>query len=150
MSASPKELLLGICETLTSTLNNVYFNLLLLTCTGAHMIIQAMRSNDSDPTTFLTFLQDAFDYYMIWIYTLVLCLRVMGRGLVMNPDSFLRVPWCYLDLIIVISAWLDNVYHFGNFMFFMIVRAAKLLVESRNVIVILRASQSWRQARDAG
>jgi hypothetical protein len=133
MSASPKEMLLGVSSGLQAFLNNTYFNLLLLTLTMAHMVVQAMRTNDADPTSFLTFLQDAFDYYMIWIYTFVACLRVWGSGLVLNEDSFLRQSWSYLDLIIVILAWADRTLYFGNFMFFMILRVAKLLVESSNV-----------------
>jgi len=43
--------------------------------------------------------QDAMDYYMIWIYTLVLCLRIMGRGLVMNEDRYLCVrAWMYVRI----------------------------------------------------
>jgi len=135
MAASPKEILLQLCEGLNDGLNHISFNVLLLGGTLMHMIVQAMRSNQSDPTSFLVFLQDAMDYYMIWIYTLVLCLRIMGRGLVMNEDSFLRQPWSYLDLIIVILAWLDRVYRFGTLMFFMVLRMAKMLVDSDQAFV---------------
>ena len=31
--------------------------------------------------------QDAADFYMIWIYTGVMLLRIIARGLVLNPDA---------------------------------------------------------------
>jgi len=135
MASSPKELLLGSCEFLFHALNHVAFNLTLLGATTCHMILQATRTNDSDPTGWLVFVQDAADFYMIWIYTGVLLLRIMARGLIFNPDAFLRNAWCCLDLAIVILAWLNKVYNFGNLMFFMVTRVAKLLMESRNAYV---------------
>ncbi len=126
-------MLLGVCSGLQAFLNNIYFNLLLLTLTMAHMVLQALQTSDADPAAFMTFIQNAADYYMIWIYTVVACLRVCGSGLVLHEDSFLRQTWNYLDLIIVILAWANRSLQFGNFMFFMILRCAKLLVESRNV-----------------
>ena len=135
MSASPKELLLAFCDNLRFGINHVAFNLALLGATTCHMLLQAMRTNDSDPTGWLVWVQDLADFYMIWIYTGVVLLRIMARGLVFSPDSFLRDGWCYLDLVIVIMAWLNKVYSFGNLMFFMVTRVAKLLIESRNAFV---------------
>ena len=130
-SKSPKELLLEGCDLLNTGLSDVRFNVVLLGATFGHMAVQAMRSNDTDPTSLTMVVQDAADFYMIWTYTVVLVLRIMGAGLVFNPDAFLRKPWSYLDLIIVLLAWLDNIYRFGNFMFFMVLRAAKMLVDSQ-------------------
>jgi hypothetical protein len=114
MSLSPKEILLAGCDVLMYGLNHVVFNVALLGATCAHMVAQALKSNDSDPTSFLVFVQDAADFYMIWLYTFVLVLRVCSRGLVFNPDAILRVPWAYLDIVIVLLAWLDKIYHFGR------------------------------------
>ena len=68
---------------------------------------------------------------MIWVYTGAMCVRIMGFGLFWHPGSFLRQPWCWLDLLIVSSAWLDLKFQFGNFMFFMVLRGLKILVDTR-------------------
>lgn len=112
-------------------LNDAYFNTVLLSATCLHMVIQASRANDEDPASWFFSFQNAMDYYMIWVYTAILCLRICCRGLLWHPDSFLQQPWSYLDLIIVVWAWLNTVYNFGNFMFFMFLRVVKLLVDSR-------------------
>ena len=70
-SKSPKELLLEGCDLLNTGLSDVRFNVVLLGATFGHMAVQAMRSNDTDPTSLTMVVQDAADFYMIWTYTVV-------------------------------------------------------------------------------
>jgi len=132
---TPKEMFLGAMDQLDKVLENVYFNWLLLGATSVHMILQSMRFLTQDPFSSISKLQDEFDYYMIWVYTGIMCLRVWGKGLLLHPTSFLRTGWCYLDLLVVVCAWLDRVYHFGNVMFFMVLRILKLAAESNLVLL---------------
>jgi hypothetical protein len=55
----------------------------------------------------------------------------MSFGLFWHPGSFLRQPWCWLDLLIVSCAWLNMQFSFGNFMFFMVLRGLKILVDTK-------------------
>jgi hypothetical protein len=77
------------------------------------------------------FVNLTYFYSMIWIYTGAMCLRVMSFGLIWHPHSFFRQPWCWLDLLIVSCAWLNMQFSFGNFMFFMVLRGLKILVDTK-------------------
>ena len=70
------------------------------------------------------------NFWMRWVYTGITALRMMAKGLFLRERAFIQTPWCLMDLVVVILAWLNVRFMFGNFMFFMVVRGAKLVVGS--------------------
>ena len=70
------------------------------------------------------------NFWMRWVYTGLTALRMASKGLFLKEDSFFQSPWCLMDLVVVVLAWLNVPFVFGNLMFFMVVRGAKLMVES--------------------
>ena len=70
------------------------------------------------------------NFWMRWVYTGITALRMMSKGLFLKDGSFFQSPWCLMDLIVVVLAWLNTPFVFGNLMFFMVLRGAKLVVES--------------------
>jgi len=72
------------------------------------------------------------NFWMRWVYTGITALRMMAKGVILKDDSFFQSAWCIMDLSIVVLAWLNTPYVFGNFMFFMVARGAKLIVASQS------------------
>ena len=50
------------------------------------------------------------DVYFLVLFSLELLLRVVAMGFVMDKNSYLRDPWNWLDLIIVIMGWLPFIF----------------------------------------
>ena len=71
------------------------------------------------------------NFWMRWVYTGITALRMMAKGLILKDDSFFQSAWCIMDISIVVLAWLNTPFVFGNFMFFMVLRGAKLIVGSQ-------------------
>lgn len=40
------------------------------------------------------------------LYTIEMCLKIIGLGLIWSKEPYLKDPWNVLDFIIVMSAWL--------------------------------------------
>jgi len=76
------------------------------------------------------------NFSMRWVYTGVTALRMIGNGLILREGAFFRSLWSFLDFIIVIAAWLNDPYQFGNLMFIMVLRGIKLLMESSTPLFI--------------
>jgi len=70
------------------------------------------------------------NFWMRWVYTAITALRMMAKGLVLREHSFIKTSWSMLDLIVVILAWLNVPFVFGNLMFLMVIRGAKVVVQS--------------------
>ena len=71
------------------------------------------------------------NFWMRWVYTGITALRMMAKGLILKDDSFFQSAWCIMDISIVVLAWLNTPFVFGNFMFLMVLRGAKLIVGSQ-------------------
>jgi len=73
------------------------------------------------------------NFWMRWVYTALTALRMMAKGLFLkSEESFFNNPWCLADLSVVILAWLNTPFAFGNLMFFMVLRGGKLIVASHS------------------
>ena len=83
----------------------------------------------SDRPVFAIVLYQA-NFWMRWVYTAITALRMMAKGLVLRDGSFIKTSWSMLDLIVVILAWLNVPFVFGNLMFLMVIRGAKVVVQS--------------------
>jgi hypothetical protein len=73
------------------------------------------------------------NFWMRWVYTALTALRMFGKGLFLkSDDAFFLNPWCLADLLVVIAAWFTTPFPFGNLMFFMVLRGAKVIVNSQS------------------
>ena len=72
------------------------------------------------------------NFWMRWVYTALTALRMFGKGLFLRSEAFFLNPWCLADLLVVIAAWFSTPFPFGNLMFFMVLRGAKVIVNSHS------------------
>ena len=51
-----------------------------------------------------------FDFVAEWtfqlLYTIEMCIKIVGMGFIFGKGAYLRDPWNILDFVIVMSAWL--------------------------------------------
>lgn len=55
----------------------------------------------------------------------------------MRKEGFFWSGWSFLDFIIVVSAWMNDPFQFGNMMFIMVLRGVKLIMESSSTLLIV-------------
>ena len=48
------------------------------------------------------------DFFYLIIYTLEACLKVIANGFILSPTAYMKDIWNYMDLVIVISGWIDK------------------------------------------
>jgi len=49
------------------------------------------------------------DAHFIFIYTTELSMKIIAKGLIMGPTSYLRSKWNVLDFMVVWTAWLKRI-----------------------------------------
>ena len=60
-----------------------------------------------DPTSTETSQADLISEWTFQIlYTIEMCMKIIGLGFIFGKGAYLRDPWNILDFVIVMSAWL--------------------------------------------
>ncbi|CAG9314127.1 SCN4A_4 [Blepharisma stoltei] len=83
------------------------FDAIILCFIIANTVIIAIEDPDtSDESSILNNLDDIF----LYVYTAEFGLKIIAYGVVISKGSYFRDPWNIFDFIILVTAWLANIY----------------------------------------
>ena len=71
---------------------------------------------------------DVCEWVYLYIFTVELVAKIVARGFALHENTYLRDPWCQLDLVVVSLAWIPIIFpSFGNYSVIRSVRALRPL-----------------------
>ncbi|BFZ11652.1 hypothetical protein BsWGS_14691 [Bradybaena similaris] len=83
-----------------------FFNLIVMVTILANCIVMATTSWVAPPYV---------EHIFLGIYSVEACLKTLSRGFVLQPFTYLRDPWNWLDFVVITMAYVQLAVNLGNF-----------------------------------
>ena len=74
-------------------------------------------------------------------FSALVVLHMIAKGIFYKENAFLKDPWCILLALVVVAAWCDTVYVFGNYMFWVVLFGFKTLAKSTHPYLAIARMQ---------
>lgn len=97
-------------------IENKLFDTFILLTIMANCATMAWQSPLDPPGTWKAAFIDSCESAYLFIFTFELLVKVLAYGFAFHQEAYLRDPWCQLDFIVVMLAWLPIIFpNFGNY-----------------------------------